>query len=68
MIKETYNKFKAIIKGVSDDTTKDLLPNLQKSLEYCTEIWLARSMTAQKVHLKTSLDPNQSRRNMSMPF
>jgi len=37
MIKETYNKFKAIIKGVSDDTTKDLLLNLQKSLEYCME-------------------------------
>ncbi len=37
MIKETYNKFKAIIKGVSDDTTKDLLLNLQKSLEYCVE-------------------------------
>jgi hypothetical protein len=37
MIKDTYNKFKAIIKGVSDDTTKDLLLNLQKSLEYCME-------------------------------
>ena len=37
MIKETYNKFKAIIKGVSDDATKDLLLNLQKSLEYCVE-------------------------------
>lgn len=37
MIKETYNKVKAIIKGVSDDTTKDLLLNLQKSLEYCME-------------------------------
>ena len=37
MIKETFNKFKAIIKGVSDNEVKDLLLNLQKSLEYCIE-------------------------------
>lgn len=41
-VKETYNKFKAIIKVVSDDTTKDLLLNLQKSLEYCMEENIAR--------------------------
>lgn len=37
MIKETFDKFKAVITGVSDDTTRNLLQNLQKSLEYCVE-------------------------------
>lgn len=37
MIKETFNKFKALIQGISNDETKDLLLNLEKSLEYCIE-------------------------------
>ncbi len=37
MIKETYDKFTALINGVNDEATKDLLLNMQKSLDYCAE-------------------------------
>ncbi len=37
MIKETFDKFTALIKGVNDDAVKDAFLNFQKSLEYCVE-------------------------------
>ncbi len=37
MIKETFDKFAALIKGLNDDAVKDAFLNFQKSLEYCIE-------------------------------
>jgi hypothetical protein len=37
MIKETFDKFAALIQGLNDDTIKDAFVNFQKSLEYCIE-------------------------------
>jgi hypothetical protein len=37
MIKETFDKFTALIKGLNDDAVKDAFVNFQKSLEYCIE-------------------------------
>jgi len=37
MIKETFNKFAALMEGVNNDTVKDAFLNFQKSLEYCIE-------------------------------
>ena len=37
MIKETFDKFAALIQGLNDDAVKDAFVNFQKSLEYCVE-------------------------------
>ena len=37
MIKETFDKFSALIRGLNDDAVKDAFLNFQKSLEYCIE-------------------------------
>ena len=37
MLKDTLAKFSAMIKGTTDDATRNLLENLQTSLEYAIE-------------------------------
>jgi len=37
MIKETFDKFSALIRGLNDDAVKDAFLNFQKSLGYCIE-------------------------------
>ncbi len=37
MIKETFDKFSALIQGLNDDAVKDAFVNFQKSLEYTIE-------------------------------
>ncbi len=37
MIKETFDKFAALIQGLNDDAVKDAFVNFQKSQEYCIE-------------------------------
>lgn len=37
MLKELLVKFSAVIQGTTSDAARDLLENLQKSLEYCVE-------------------------------
>ena len=37
MIKETFNKFAALMEGVNNDAVKNAFLNFQKSLEYCIE-------------------------------
>jgi hypothetical protein len=37
MIKETFNKFSALIHGLNNNAVKDAFLNFQKSLEYCIE-------------------------------
>ena len=37
MIKETFDKFAALMEGVNNDAVKDAFLNFQKSREYCIE-------------------------------
>jgi hypothetical protein len=37
MIKDTFDKFTALLQGLNDDAIKDAFVNFQKSLEYCLE-------------------------------
>jgi hypothetical protein len=62
MLKDTFTKFKALIDGTADEAFKDLLQNLQNSLEYCiTENNILRDVLKEKYNC-TNLRLNDEQR------